>query len=220
MATVLITGGTGMIGTALSAALLDRGYEVIILTRKKDASKPSRTGISYAVWDPQRGEIDLNAIAKSDYVIHLAGAGIADKRWTKKRKQEIRDSRVKSGALLAKVISENRNNIKTLVSASAIGWYGPDPEVPNPSPFTEDKPAYHDFLGQTCREWEESTNAISQTGRRVVRIRTGIVLSKKGGALDAFRKPLQFGIATILGNGRQVISWIHIDDLVRLYIHA
>ncbi|HKO82001.1 MAG TPA: TIGR01777 family oxidoreductase, partial [Chitinophagaceae bacterium] len=153
-------------------------------------------------------------------IIHLAGAGIADKRWTKKRKKEIVDSRVKGAELLVKMCRENSNNLKAIVSASAIGWYGADPVIPNPKPFREDDPPDHSFLGNTCEQWEKSTEAFSQLGKRVVRLRTGIVLSNEGGALNEIKKPLRFGIAAILGSGKQVYSWIHIDDLVRLYINA
>lgn len=219
METVLITGGTGMIGSELGQALLQKGYRVIILSRDADKNK-SQEGFEYAAWDIDRQTIDKDAIAAADHIVHLAGAGVADKRWTKKRKQEIVDSRVKSGELLVKALKEYPNHIKTLVSASAIGWYGPDPVVPNPRPFTEEAPAYTDFLGQTCRQWEAALEPVTALGKRLVKLRTGIVLSRQGGALAAFKKPLRFGMATILGNGKQVISWIHIDDLVALYIAA
>ncbi len=220
MTTVLITGGTGMIGNAITQALLEKNYHVIILTRKANEQMPAVNNVSYAEWNIDTQTIDTEAIAKADYIVHLAGAGVADKRWTKKRKQEIRDSRVKSGELLVKALREMPNKIKAIVSASAIGWYGPDPTIPNPHPFTEVDPAATDFLGTTCLDWEASLEPIIQQGKRVVKIRTGIVLSSKGGALKEFEKPLRGGLATILGTGKQMMSWIHIDDLVRLYITA
>lgn len=219
MPKVLITGGTGMIGKALAKALLDKGYTVTILTRKKPDSSPDEH-ILYAEWDIKKQQIDPDAIAKADHIIHLAGANVGEKRWTKKRKQEIIDSRVKSARLLIKAMNEIPNRIKTVVSASGIGWYGPDPSIPNPSPFKEKAPAYDDFLGQTCLQWEECLEPAAQLGKRVVSLRTGIVLSDRGGALEEFQKPLRFGIATILGSGRQVVSWIDIQDLVRIYIKA
>lgn len=209
-----------MIGTALTKALLEKNYKVIILSRTGNSRQASTANVSYAKWDVKNQAIDESAITASDYVIHLAGAGIAEKRWTKKRKKEIVDSRVKSGELLVKTIKEIPNSINAVISASAIGWYGPDPLVPNPNPFSEKDPAHHSFLGETCKQWEESTASIAQLGKRVVTFRTGIVLAKHGGALHEFEKPLNFGIAAILGNGRQVVSWIHIDDLVRLYLAA
>lgn len=220
MTTILITGGTGMIGNALTEALLERNYKIIVLSRDPGKHQPVTGSLSYAGWNIPSQTIDKEAIARADYIIHLAGAGIADKRWTKKRKQEILDSRVKSSELLAKTLQEIPNKIKAVISASAIGWYGEDPVIPNPNPFTEDDPADSSFLGDTCRQWEKSTEPIMSLGKRVVKIRTGIVLSKEGGAFKEFEKPLRFGIAAILGSGRQICSWIHIDDLVRLYISA
>src|SRR5690606_21297280 len=135
---ILITGGTGMIGKAITNALIEAGHEVIILTRnpgsKKNVSKP---GLTFAGWDIKKQEIDLNAIAKADYIIHLAGAGIADKRWTEERKKEITGSRIKSGELLVNTLLNNPHHVKVIASASGIGWYGPDPVIPNPQPFIE-----------------------------------------------------------------------------------
>lgn len=217
MATVLITGGTGMIGGALTTALLDKGYEVIIITRKLPGTGSDR--LSYAEWNINRKIIDENAIRKADHIIHLAGAGVAEKRWTKKRKEEIVRSRAESGRLIAESLQKISNNVKTLVSSSGIGWYGPDVKL-NPTPFKEDDPVFNDFLGTTCKQWEASLEPVLSMGMRLVKLRTGIVLSKKGGALKEFLKPLRFGLATILGNGKQIISWIHIDDLVSMYISA
>lgn len=161
-----------------------------------------------------------DAVSKADYIIHLAGAGVADKRWSKERKQEIIDSRVKSGELICKTLQQNPNNLKALVSASAIGWYGPDPKIPNPNPFTEYLPHSNDYLGTTCYQWEQSVQPIKEMGKRFVILRTGIVLSNDGGALKEFKKPLKLGVASMMGNGKQIVSWIHIDDLVNLYITA
>lgn len=219
MATILITGGTGLIGRALTKALLEKGYEVIILTRDPAKSATHTTRLNYAAWDPAAQTIDAAAITKADHIIHLAGAGVADKRWSKKRKQEIVESRVKSGELLVKTLKETANKVQSVISSSAIGWYGPDGKAQNTG-FTEDAPPAPDFLGQTCRQWEASIEQVTQLGKRLVKLRTGIVLSNEGGALKEFLKPLSFGIATILGSGRQMISWIHIDDMVRLYINA
>ena len=217
MKTVLITGGTGLIGKALSKMLISKGYRVIILSR---SLKPSRQNLSFAVWDIQHQTIDLEAIRKSDHIIHLAGAGVADKRWSAKRKREIVDSRVKSGELLVNVLKSQPHQVKTLVSASAIGWYGPDPSLPNVHPFVESDPPATDFLGNTCRVWEQSIDPVIQLGIRLVKLRTGIVMSNEGGAFMEFKRPAKFGIATILGSGKQMISWIHIDDLCRMYIAA
>lgn len=219
MATILITGGTGLIGKALSKALIEAGNEVIILTRNP-SKYPQQKQLRYAGWDIAKAEIDELAIRSADAIIHLAGAGVADKRWSDKRKKEIRDSRVKSGELLCRAMSTIPNHITTIVSASGIGWYGPDPVVPNPRPFVEPDPAYDDFLATTCEAWEASLQPVTEMGKRLVILRTGIVLTPDGGALAEFLKPLKFGIATILSNGRQIISWIHLTDLVRMYMNA
>ncbi len=221
MPTVIITGGTGLVGKALGHALLEKGYSIIILTRtipSSDHIAQSTNGIQYAKWDIESQTIDENAIASADYIIHLAGAGVADKRWTEKRKQEIVDSRVNSCKLIADSLRSIPNKVKAVVSASAIGWYGPDSTIPNPKPFVETDPADDAFLGRTCRQWEESIEPVIQSGKRLVKLRIGIVLSKDGGALKEFIKPLKFGVAAILGSGKQIISWIHIDDLVQLFI--
>ncbi len=219
MATILITGGTGLVGKALGQTLLEKGYSVIILSRQanKNSSAPN---LSYAFWNVTAQTIDKEAIAKADYIIHLAGAGVADKRWSKKRKQEIVDSRVNSCKLLVDSLKTIPNKVKAVVSASAIGWYGPDPVIPTPTAFTEDAPAHNGFLGVTCKQWEESIEPVTQSGIRLVKLRIGIVLSKNGGALKEFLKPLRFGVAAILGSGKQIISWIHIDDLVQMFITA
>ena len=184
--------------------------------------------LSYANWNVEEQTIDITAVAKADFIIHLAGAGVADKRWTEKRKQEIVDSRVNSSKLIIETLKKIPNKVKAVVSASAIGWYGPD--HPNSSPlggegdnlrkFEESDLPAKDFLGQTCKQWEESIEPVTQSGIRLIKLRTGIVLSKEGGALKEFIRPLKFGIAAILGNGKQIISWIHIDDLVRMYMAA
>ncbi len=219
MATVLLTGGTGVIGRRLSEMLQSKGYDVIILTRK--ISLPSSNGkLSYANWDVKKGLIDTNAIAKADHIIHLAGANVAEKRWTKKRKAIIQNSRTASSALLVKALKENSNKVRTVISASAIGWYGPDTQTSKQKGFKENAPSATDFLGTTCKLWEQSISPVQTMGKRLVILRTGIVLSNDGGALVEFKKPLKTGIAAILGSGKQAISWIHIDDLCRMYIYA
>ena len=219
MSTILITGGTGLIGKPLAKSLVALGHEVFILSRTKPATSPDPK-ISFSIWDPEKGVIDRELVGRADYIVHLAGAGVADKRWTKKRKEEIVQSRVKSGELLVKTLKETDHHVKALISASAIGWYGEDPSIPNPRPFTETDKASPDFLGKACLLWEKSLDGLNDTPVRVVKFRTGIVLSMEGGALKEFAKPLKAGLATILGSGKQVISWIHIDDMVRLYLDA
>ena len=215
MHTVLITGGTGLVGRRLSELLITRGYRVIILTRA--AKKEKLRGTEYAEWDVKKQTIDIAAVQSADCIIHLAGAGVVEKRWTAGYKKEILSSRTESSKLLLRTLQDHPNSVKAIISASAIGWYGPD-KIPA-VPFTETAKAFDDFLGQTCVAWEASTSSRNNS-IRVCRLRTGIVLGKTGGALAEFLKPIRFGIAAILGTGKQVISWIHIDDLCRMYIHA
>jgi uncharacterized protein (TIGR01777 family) len=217
MSTILITGGTGMIGSVLTRLLTDKGYRVIILSR---VSGEASGALQTFQWDPETGAIDTEAIRQADYIVHLAGAGVADKRWSAKRKKTIIESRTQSSALLVKALKDIPNKVQAIVSSSAIGWYGPDPSIPNTSPFEETASPADDFLGETCRLWEGSIAPVTALGKRLVIIRTGIVLSREGGALAAFKKPARLGVAAILGSGRQTVSWIHAEDLCRLFIQA
>ena len=211
MQTVLIKGGTGMVGQSLTNYLIERGYEVIVLTRSEKRS--SRLHLSYAVWNIEKQYIDPIALKKADIIVHLAGESVATKRWTKQRKEAILQSRVQSGALLVKALKENEHKVKTVISASAIGWYGPDNEQSLKEGFTEIDPVDASFLGDTCKQWEESVYPIKALGIRMVTLRIGIVLNKRGGALLEFIKPARLGVAAILGNGKQIVSWIHQQDL-------
>jgi uncharacterized protein (TIGR01777 family) len=220
MPVVLISGGTGTVGKRLTALLLQEGYTVHILSRNSAKAEGS---LRYFEWNPNNNYIDPAAIESADFIIHLAGAGVADQRWSEKRKQEIADSRTKTSALLVDALRRIPNRVQCVVSASAIGWYGPDPATSAlnvQSGFTESAPPYPDFLGETCRLWEESISPVTALGKRLVILRTGIVLSNQGGAFAEFKKPLQFKTAAILGSGRQMISWIHINDLCNQYIYA
>ena len=230
MSTILITGGTGLVGRALTKALLERNYQVIILTRNEKRTSSPDIKLRYVQWDVDKQVVDNKAISEADYIIHLAGEGVADKRWTEKRKKEIVDSRVNSSKLIVDSLKAIPNKVKVIVSASAIGWYGADNLTPNPSPqggegsssrkFEESDLPAKDFLGNTCKQWEESIEPVTQLGKRLVKLRTGIVVSKDGGAIKEFIRPMKFGMAAILGTGKQIISWIHIDDLVNMYITA
>jgi len=220
MATVLITGGTGMIGKHLTKMLIEKGYEVIVLSRQMSTVNRQPSSVSYANWDVSNQTIDKEAIPKADYIIHLAGAGVADKRWSEKRKQEIVDSRTQSSALIVKALKEIPNHVKTVVSASAIGWYGPDTAESLQDGFKENAIADTAYLGNTCKLWEESIEPVEALQKRLVKLRIGIVLSNEGGALAEFEKPLKVGVATVMGSGTQMVSWIHIDDLCRMFIHA
>lgn len=223
MSTILITGGTGLVGRALTKSLLEMGHQVIVLTRAASELKRN-DGVEYGKWIPEKEIIDKNAVGRADVIIHLAGAGVAEKRWSRKRKQEILNSRVKSSRLLVKTLETIPNKVQTVISASAIGWYGPDPETKDSKSekhrFQETDPPSADFLGQTCFEWESSIRSVEDLNKRLVILRTGIVLSKEGGALKELIKPLNWGVAAIPGKGKQMVSWIHIQDMVSIIITA
>ena len=186
---------------------------MIVLTRKIPRQPD---GVNYALWNIKKKEIDIAAIQQADFIIHLAGAGVMDKRWTKAYKIEIVKSRTESSQLLADTLEKHPHKVKAIVSASGIGWYGENREGHT---FTETDPPDNGFLGETCRLWEQSIEKAG-SATRVVKLRTGIVLSNRGGILEAFKRPVFFGIAAILGAGTQVISWIHILDLCRMYLFA
>ena len=197
MQTVLISGGTGMVGRQLTKHLLKKGYQVIILTRKIPFLKDANPNISYALWNLADQTIDSEAVQKASCLIHLAGAGVVDKKWTKVYKDEIANSRTQSSALIIKALSNHTHSIKTIISASAIGWYGEDPS-PNAKGFVEIDLAAKGFLGETCEKWEQSIEPVEKIGIRLVKLRIGIVLSNDGGALAEFKKPIQFGVAGII----------------------
>ncbi|NLR56604.1 TIGR01777 family protein [Chitinophaga polysaccharea] len=214
MESVIITGGTGLIGTALTQLLLERGYKVIILSRRPENG--GNKAVTYAHWNLEAQTIDEDAIQQADYIVHLAGANVGGKRWTAARKQEIIDSRTQSSALIYTALQTIPNKVKKVISASATGYYG---EFTG-HVFTETDPPATDYLGSTTQDWEQSISKVTTLGKKLVILRTGIVLSREGGALKEFYKPLRFGFATVLGSGDQFISWIHIHDLVRLYFNA
>ena len=217
MRTILITGGTGLVGKKLVQHLIQKNYEVIILTRKL-TDAPHQKNVSYALWNVKEGTIDVDALQKADAIFHLAGAGVMDKKWDEAYRKEIEESRTKSSALLVNTLQKIDHKVKVLVSASAIGWYGED-KIPNRY-FTENENADEAFLGMVCKKWEQSVEAAEQLGIRVCKLRTGIVLSNDGGAYKEFKAPLKLGVASILGNGKQMVSWIHVDDLCRQYLFA
>lgn len=217
MAVVLISGGTGLIGSHLSKYLIERGFDIVILSRNKNLSSENPK-ISYSYWNVKEKIIDAEVIKKADHIVHLAGAGVMDKKWSDDYKKKIIDSRTKSAELIINCLKEDHPNVKSFVSASAIGWYGADSELPAKNePFIESDLPSKDFLGETCVHWEASVEPVAAMGIRLVKLRTGIVLSNKGGAFEEYKTPMKFGLASILGSGKQIVSWIHIDDLCRMY---
>ncbi|WP_238807025.1 TIGR01777 family oxidoreductase [Emticicia aquatica] len=209
---ILITGGTGMIGHRLTELLLEKGHRVSYLSRKKE----KLPNVEVFQWNIKKGFIETGALENADYVIHLAGAGIADKRWTEKRKQEIIDSRIEPIELINKYLQEKSIRLKGFISASAIGFYGGDT---GDKKLDESSQAGNDFLAKCTKLWEISAQQIS-AAERVVSIRIGIVLSEKGVALPKLVLPIRFGFGAALGSGQQFMSWIHIDDLCRIFIQA
>jgi uncharacterized protein (TIGR01777 family) len=209
---ILITGASGLIGTKLTELLSNRGDRVRQVGRGTKTSSET-----YFKWDIQRHEMQKGTLESIDTIIHLAGAAVVEKRWTARRKQEILESRTKSTALLHHVLSKGKHAVKTFISASAIGYYG----FSNAGTlFTEESPHGTDFLADVTRQWEAEVDKIRELGIRVVKIRIGIVLSDKGGALKEMAKPIRFYAGAPLGSGEQIISWIHIDDLAGIFLKA
>ncbi|NOY50961.1 MAG: TIGR01777 family protein [Chlorobi bacterium] len=213
METVLITGGTGLVGTYLSNKLLKRGYSVSFLSRAIHETPSIKT----FVWNYQKQTIDIEALNNIDYIIHLAGANIGERRWTNSRKQLILDSRLKTGQLIFDKVNEHNIKLKAFISASATGYYG---TITTDKIFMETNMPANDFLGNVCNEWEKISDKFGENGIRNVKIRTGVVLSGKGGALSKIIRPVKLGLGSAIGTGRQFMPWIHIDDLCEIYVKA
>ncbi len=211
MATILITGGSGLIGKALSKRLLSEGHSVRILSRTpKTGSK-----IPEFFWNVEKQEIDDKAFDGIDHVVHLAGIGIADKRWTDKRKQEVIDSRVDSMKLITNTINKKAIQLESFVGASAVGIYG---MLTSNKIFTETDKGLPDFLSETCELWERSYDAVSINSNKTAIIRISVVLSKSGGALKRLLPLFKAGLGSAIGSGNQYMPWIHIDDLVSVFM--
>ncbi|MEP6738201.1 MAG: TIGR01777 family oxidoreductase [Chryseolinea sp.] len=212
MLNILITGGSGMIGSRLTKMLLAKGHAVSHLERSKKDS-----AVSTFKWDVTAGIVDKAAFKGIDTIVHLAGAGIADKRWSHDRKKEILESRTQSTSLLFDTLKEGGHQVKTFVCASAIGYYGIDC---SDRPIIESDAAGTDFLAHVTQRWEYESDKIRTLGLRVVNVRTGIVLSKSGGALPKLLTPVKLYVGAPLGSGTQMMSWIHIDDHCGILIKA
>jgi len=208
--TILLAGGTGLIGSRMSDLLQDRGYTVRLLSR-------SPKGKNQFAWDPAAGTIDEAAVRGADVVINLAGAGIADKRWTAARKRLLIDSRVQSTRLLRDTFERIGHRPQGYLSAAAIGYYGNSGEQLMHEP---DLPTDDSFMVECCRQWEQVADEVAALGIRTVKFRIGVVLAQEGGALKEFIKPLRFGLGTYFADGRAWYSWVHRDDLCRMFIWA
>lgn len=213
MKNILISGGTGLIGKELSKALQQQGFNVAHLSRSKAGVDDVKTYL----WDVEKKFIEPEAFDNVNVIIHLAGSGIADARWTKSRKKEILNSRVDSCNLLFDYVKKKNIKLDAFISASGTGYYG---AITTTHFFTENDPPANDFLGQTCVLWEKAADNFLSLNTRVVKIRTGIVLSKRGGALEKMAAPVKCYLGASLGTGKQFMPWIHISDLVNIYLKA
>lgn len=209
---ILITGATGLIGKELTLLLLNNGHSVNYLTTSLDkiVSKPNYFGY---YWNPVQGIIDENCLINVDAIIHLAGTSIS-KKWTKAYKEEILESRILSANLLYTTLKTYPHQVKQIISASGVAIYPQSYEVAYNEATTEKD---NSFLANVVTQWEESVDVFKQLNIKVCKLRTGVVLSKKGGALPEMEKPIQMGFGANIGNGKQIQSWIHLNDLAQLY---
>jgi len=210
---VLITGASGLVGTRLTEVLLEKGYSVSHLGR----SKTSKKSIKSYIWDIHKGFIEDGALENANIVVHLAGAGVADKRWTKKRKQEILHSRVQSTSLLYSKLALSNTSCEAVIAASAIGIYGLNT---GDTWLREGDPSGDGFLAMLTKQWEKEIKRLYELRLRVVTLRTGIALSEKGGALPKIAQSIRLNMGAVLGSGDQYMSWIHLDDLCKIFVKA
>lgn len=207
MKKILITGGTGLIGKHLQQLLVQKKYAVSILTRTPKHEHEFR-------WDVAKGYVDPNAFKEVTHIVHLAGAGIADKKWTAARKQEILDSRVVSTKLLFDKVQEYNIPLQGFIGASGIGYYG---SVTSEETYTEASPPEKDYISEVCVQWEKALLAFKELQIPTTILRTGIVLASTGGALAKMNTPL---FLSVIGSGKQYMPWIHIEDMSQLYLKA
>jgi uncharacterized protein (TIGR01777 family) len=211
MSNILMTGANGLIGTRLQVKLLEKGHVIKTIGRATNG----KTQHGYT-WDPPAGKMNENALKGVNAIIHLAGAGVADKRWSKARKKEILESRVQSTRLLFDTLSHHLHQVTTIVSASASGYYGDSGD----KWLKEDMPASDSFLGEVCRRWEEEVAMFEKIGIRHVCCRIGIVLSPQGGALPELMKTFPMGVAGYLAKNPLYYPWVHIDDVCGIFTYA
>ena len=206
---ILITGASGLIGSKLIRSLQEKGHHVSVLSRSPEKIK----GVKAFHWDVENKQVDKNAFTGIDTIINLAGAGIAEKRWTNSRKQLIVDSRVESVKLLYHAISESKAPVTTFISASAVGFYGDRAD----EILTENSSNGSGFLAECCQKWEEAINEGAQLDIRIVKLRIGLVLARQGGALQEMARTVNFFLGAALGSGKQWMPWIHLTDLISIF---
>lgn len=209
---ILITGASGSVGKRLTGVLLEKGYQVSTLSRTPGQNPAVKTFI----WDVNRGIIDEHCIEGIDTIIHLAGAGIAEKRWTDARKKELIDSRTRSIGLIYDLLKTREHQVSSVISAAAIGYYSDRGD----ELMTEDSSPNTDFMAHCCVVWEDAIDEGLKLGLRIVKFRTGVVLDKDGGALPTLAKPIKLYVGSPIGNGRQWIPWIHWQDAVDMYVYS
>ncbi len=212
---VLITGATGLIGKEIVSLCHDNAISVNYLTTSKQKIEKTDNYQGF-YWNPKKGEIDINCINDVDAIINLVGASVAQ-RWTETHKKEILSSRIQSAQLLLKTLKENDHKVKQMISASAIGIY----QSSMTNYYEEDSHELNgSYLGNVVSQWENAIDAFEHVGLNVCKIRIGLVLSDKGGALQEIAKPIKFGAGAALGSGNQWQSWIHVDDLVAIFMYV
>ncbi|MGY4539930.1 uncharacterized protein (TIGR01777 family) [Mucilaginibacter sp. UYNi724] len=209
---ILITGGSGLLGRELTKALLALGHTVNHLSRSPGKDLHVKTFL----WDVAKGQIDPHCIDGVDTIIHLAGAGIADKRWTDERKREIVESRTKSIGLIYGLMKDKAHKVNTVISASGINYYGNRGE----NLLTEDSAPAKDFIGDCCVAWEKAVDAGKAFDLRIVKYRTGVVLTTEGGALPQLAMPVKLAVGSPLGAGGQWVPWIHHRDAIDMYLYG
>lgn len=209
---ILITGGSGLIGTRLVKTLQKRGHQVSILSRNPEKVK----NVNAFRWDLKKQEIDNNCLNGVDTIIHLAGANVGTKRWTEERKKIIVDSRVQSIKLLYKAVEKTETSIETVISPSGVGYYGDRGE----EILTEESGNGAGFMAECCQKWEEAVQEGSRFGSRIVKFRIGVLLTKEGGALSDLEKPIRLFAGAPFGTGKQWMPWVHFDDLSEIFERA
>lgn len=207
---ILLTGGSGLLGGHLTKALLAKGYTVRHLSRKAGNNDKVKTFI----WDINKGTIDEHCIDGVDTIVHLAGSGIAEKRWTDARKKDLIDSRVKSIELVYDLLKRKQHQVTSVISASGIGYYS---DRGDELMYETSAPA-KDFISQCCVLWEAAVDEGQKLGLRALKFRTGVVLDKDGGALPTLAKPIKLYVGSTIGSGKQWVPWIHWQDVVDMYL--